>query len=382
MRILHCCLSCFYIDGHGYQENELVRQHVEDGHDVYVIASTETFSSDGKLCYTRPSEYLGADGAPVTRLPYRKWLPERIMRKLRFNTGVYKAIARFRPDAILFHGACGWELRTVARYVERHPKTLFYVDSHEDWNNSAKGIVSRELLHKLFYGFVLRSVIPAVRKILCVSTETMDFVQQVYRVPASLLELFPLGGHPIPTQDYAVRRSKIRNKCNIAADQILFIQSGKQSRRKKLVEALRAFAKVPDQRLRLFIVGVIQDDIRSEVATLVDADRRVSHLGWKSTEELTDLLCAADVYLQPGTQSATMQHSLCCHCAVILDDVPSHQLYLQGNGWLLNSQLTLEGAIASAANADLPAMQERSYSLARRMLDYSALSKRVLRAEP
>ena len=67
MRVAHVCLSCFYIDGFGYQENELVRQHVADGHEVTVIASTETFGADRRLAYIAPSSFVGKVGAPVIR---------------------------------------------------------------------------------------------------------------------------------------------------------------------------------------------------------------------------------------------------------------------------------------------------------------------------
>ena len=78
MKILHLCLSCFYIDDAGYQENQLVRQHVRDGHEVLVIASTETFDGRGGLTYTEPKTYTGSDGARVIRIPYVRWLPARI----------------------------------------------------------------------------------------------------------------------------------------------------------------------------------------------------------------------------------------------------------------------------------------------------------------
>ena len=69
MRILHLCLSCFYIDDAGYQENHLVRQHVADGHEVLVIASTEIFDGKGGLGYAEPGSYIGSDGAKVIRIP-------------------------------------------------------------------------------------------------------------------------------------------------------------------------------------------------------------------------------------------------------------------------------------------------------------------------
>ena len=45
MKIIHLCLSCFYIDNYRYQENELVREHVTDGHEVLVVASTDRKST-------------------------------------------------------------------------------------------------------------------------------------------------------------------------------------------------------------------------------------------------------------------------------------------------------------------------------------------------
>ena len=71
MKIVHCCLSCFYIDNYNYQENALPRQNKLDGHDVSIIASTETFINNTNLGYVQPSQYVNEDGIPVRRIPYR-----------------------------------------------------------------------------------------------------------------------------------------------------------------------------------------------------------------------------------------------------------------------------------------------------------------------
>jgi 1,2-diacylglycerol 3-alpha-glucosyltransferase len=65
MKILHCCLSCFYIDNYNYQENMLVREHVRAGHEVLVLASTENYNNQGQLSYSAPGCYRGSDGAEV-----------------------------------------------------------------------------------------------------------------------------------------------------------------------------------------------------------------------------------------------------------------------------------------------------------------------------
>jgi 1,2-diacylglycerol 3-alpha-glucosyltransferase len=380
VRIAHLCLSNWYVDGVSYQENELVRQHVSQGHDVLVIASTERMEPNGQHSYAEPGDYQGVDGARVIRLPYRLW-PAQLAKKLRIHPGVYRLLEDFRPDAILFHGTCGWEVATAARYARNHPDVLFYIDSHEDQYNSARSFVSREVLHKLYYRYCLARAWPEARKILCVTLETMDFVEATYGVPRNKLEFYPLGGRLIPPNEYASRRQATRGKLGLADDEILLIQSGKQTRRKKLLEALRAFRTAAPPQARLKIAGTLADEIRDEATRLIGEDSRIEFLGWKQAEEMTDLLCAADVYLQPGTQSVTMQHSLCCHCAVIIDDVPSHKVYMDGNGWLINDQTPLEVALAALAGADLAHMQERSFALASRLLDYAKLGDRILRSE-
>lgn len=379
MRIAHLCLSNFYIDGYSYQENELARQHVATGHDVLVLASTETISDEGRIIYTEPSEYVGHDGARVRRIPYRRWLPHKIMRKLRMHPGVYGELAGFKPDMILFHGTCGWELLTVARYVRDNPGVSLYVDSHEDWFNSARNFVSREFLHRRYYGPILRRALPQIRKILCVSLGSIDFVHDLYRVPKHMLEFYPLAGHPLPDVDYAARREVVRARLGLEPDQIMLVQSGKQTRRKRLTECLATFRRDPNPKLRLYIAGLLHETIKSEAEAMIAADPRVVFLGWQSAEELTDLLCAADIYLQPGTESATMQHSLCCHCAIILHDYPAHRVYWRENGWLVRDDEMLAKAFAEAGSADLAAMQANSVRIAREMLDYAVLAERVLR---
>lgn len=194
MKIVHCCLSNFYIDGFAYQENELVAQNVKDGHHVTVIASTESFGVDGRLTYIKPSDYLGADGARVIRLPYRKFVPHWLGRKLRMHSNVFELLNTLKPDIVLFHGTCGWELNAVTRYKKLNPNIKFYVDSHEDFNNSARNWASKWLLHFCFYRNILKSCLLEIDKILCITVESISFVSGFYGVPAAKLELFPLGG--------------------------------------------------------------------------------------------------------------------------------------------------------------------------------------------
>lgn len=382
MKIVHLCLSCFYIDGYAYQENELVRQHVLDGHDVVVIASTETYGADRQPNYLQPGNYIGAEGAKVIRLPYRNWLPHVLMRKLRMHPGVYRLLDKEKPDVILFHGLCGWELATVARYKKNHPAVKFYADSHEDFNNSARSFFSKYLLHAAFYRPILRGSLGAIEKVLCISKETIDFVRDFYGVSSEKIEFYPLGGMIFDDDDYQSRRSRARHLYGIGEQEILLVQSGKMDKTKKVLEAVNSFSNIKDQRLRFVLAGHLHEDIAKDVNALIQADGRIQFVGWKSPDELRDLLCAADVYVQPGTQSATMQMSLCARCAVILDDVPSHHPFMDNNnGWLLGGSLSLDEAFRQVCEEGdgLQAMSERSAGVAARLLDYRVLAARICR---
>jgi len=378
MRIAHLCLSNFFVDGVGYQENELVRQHVADGHDVLVIASTETHSAQGKLSYTKPADYIGAEGARIIRIPYRRFLPEAVMRKLRMHRGLYALLDDFNPSVILFHGTCGWELLTTAQYVEKNPNATFFVDSHEDQYNSARNLLSREILHIRYYGRILRIVLPTIKKILCVNLESMNFVASMYRIPQSNLEFYPLGGRPIPDNEYWSRRSITRAAHMIKDDQILVVQSGKQTHHRKTIDSIAAFSSCSRANFRLLIAGTIDRAIEKEVLSRIRVDSRIKFVGWKPLEELTDILCAADVYLLPAGQSATMQHSLCCRCAIILDDLPGHRMYVDQNGWLVGRDGSLTDIINRVGRVDIEKMKNASFKFAQDHLDYKILAKRIL----
>src|SRR5699024_6237929 len=150
MKIIHMCLANYYTDNYGYQENMLPMQNKLDGHDVTIIASTEMYVNNKELGYVNPGEYKNEHGIKVIRIPYRKILPHRAMRKIRTYTHVYEILKNENPDVILFHGPQSYDLLTVARYKKDNPMTKLYVDNHADRGNSARGYISKNILHKLY----------------------------------------------------------------------------------------------------------------------------------------------------------------------------------------------------------------------------------------
>jgi len=381
MKIVHCCLSCFYIDDYTYQENMLVRQHVEAGHDVTVIASTETFSANKIIAYQEPSTYIGSDGARVIRLPYRKFLPRRVMSKLRMHPGLREELNRLKPDVIMFHGMCGFELLTVTNYIKKNPSVRFYADSHEDKYNSATSYFSKNTLYKFFYIPIIKLCKKYIDKVFYITHESKLFCKEMYGLSDSDLEFFPLGGVVYPDAQYETIRKDMRIKLKIKSTDIVFFQSGKFDAKKKLIESIKSFSKTTGLDLKYFIAGDVQEELEPEFYRLLEIDPRIKFLGWVNSEELIDLLCMADVYVQPGSQSATMQMSLAARCSVIIDDVPSHKHIFRNNGFLVNTDGELFSAFSEIANAPdlINKMSEQSYAFAKEYLDYTRLAERLTR---
>ena len=378
MKIVHCCLSCFYIDGYGYQENELVKQNVKDGHDVMVVASTESFGDNGKFVYLPSGDYMGSDGAKVIRLDYLK-IPNVLARKLRINPGLMGILVSEKPDVILFHGMCGWELATVARYKKHNPSVVLYADSHEDKYNSAASFISKYFLHLPFYRPVIQYALRYLDKVLCLSKEAMEFCSDMYNIPTEKMEIYHLGGHVLSDMNYNSTRQNTRQLHGVSDTDTLFVQSGKFDYKKKLIDSLTAFKATRSKSFKYFIIGSLPDEMKEEALSLIASDSRIQFLGWKSSEELQHYLSAADVYLQPGSQSATMQNSVCARCAVILDDVESHRFLLGDGGWFVKDKDDLIDLLISIENDSslIQVQSELSLKIAKQHLDYKMLAKRL-----
>lgn len=379
MKILHCCLSCFYIDNYNYQENVLPRQNKMDGHEVMILASTETFIDNNSLGYIKPSKYVNEDGIDVIRIPYSSILPSFIMRKLRIYKNTLKYIKEFNPDVILFHGGAAYDIIEVAKYKEINPNVKIYVDCHEDFNNSARNFLSKEILHKIFYKRFIHKVLPYIEKVLCISVESYNFMKDFYKIPSGSLELYPLGGTIFEGEKYESMRKQARNELQLKDSDILLVHSGKMSRLKRTPELLEAFTSVTSVNINLVLIGSVPEEMNDELMKYVTNDDRVKFLGWKSPEELFTFLCGADLYLQPGSQSATLQNAICCGCPVMIYPHESHKPYLNENGFYVKSIDDMVNVFNSINNNPevLKNMRQASYEIAHDLLDYRKLASRL-----
>lgn len=379
MKIVFLGLASTYTPGLTYQDNYLCTQTLADGHAVTYLSNPEKFVN-GEIVETGAEDTVLPDGLHLIRLPYVKLGLNIVTKKFRAFRGVYDILEREKPDLIFCHNLQYWSVRDVVRYKKDHPAVKFYADTHTDYNNSGTNWLSLHVLHRIFYRHLVRLVLPYLDRYFYVADECRQFSHEVYGIPNEKMEFYPLGGTLLSDGEYAAIRAKRRAELGLGENDRLYIHSGKLDALKRTDELLRAFSAVDDPHAVLAVIGSIPREREAVLLPLIAADKRIRYLGWKSGEELQEYLCAADLYCQPGSQSATMQNALCRYCPVMLYPHPSHTVdYDRGEVLWVKTQADMEAVFRSLAAdpAQLAPLRENAERLARELLDYRKLAARL-----
>lgn len=378
MKIVHVCLASHYTEGMTYQDNQLADQNAADGHEVVVVS--DCFRYTGHILNEVGEEdIILASGVRLIRMKYDFLINRMISEKVRRVSKLKYFLDDFKPDIILFHGVAGYEMLTVSQYKINNPDIKLYIDSHEDYHNSGTFWFSLFFQYKVFNRFIVRKIRKNVDKFFYLSYESKTFLQEVYGLSDREMEFYPLGGNLLEPDRKSLFKEIVSTKLGLESSDILIVHSGKFAREKKTKELLESFASVAGKHLRLILIGSIPEEMESVLLPLIEADERVVFLGWMSSDELIKYLAAADLYVQPGTQSATMQNAICCGTPVALYPYPSHKPYISGNGLLIANESDYKAMFSDIANnkLDLSAMSSASYTIARELLDYKKLASRL-----
>lgn len=377
MKILHVGLLSHFTDGMTYQENILSDIHCRDGNTVLFVSDNYIYQH-GKLIEVPENEITLDNSLRLKYVKYDHILNKFITSKIQRVKKLKKIISDFKPDRILYHGVCGRELITVANYKKEHPEIKLYVDCHEDFHNTARTVVAK-LAYKYIHGYFVKRALPYIDKILYITQESKEYLQDMYKIKDTMLEWYPLGGLLFDDKAYEQKRKERRADLKIEEKEVLFLHSGKMDVQKKTIEIVKAFIKVKDPTFKLIIIGSFSDDVRNEVEPYINTDKRIAFLGWKNGDELLNYLCAADVYLQPGSQSATMQNAICCRCAVVLYPYSSHKVFVNGNGFFVKNCEDIVNVFKTIQNNPgmISEMKKNSEDIARRILDYRKLAARI-----
>ena len=343
MKILHCCLAAFYIDHYSYQENILPKFHKLQGHDVRILASTETYIDNKKLGYTNSGVYINENGIEVKRINYIKWLPFRLTTKLRIYVGVKEVLESFEPDIIFIHNTQFASILEIAEYCKKTKNVKVFADSHTDFVNSGKNWVSRNILHRIIYRYFTKRIEPYVIKFFGTLPSRNVFLKNEYKVPSSKIELLELGADD---SIYNLEKKKeIRisfcNKHDINPENFIISSGGKIDNRKNIHILLEAFVSAGKPNTTLIIFGEPDD----EMAPLINkyrGNKGIIFTGWLNDIEIYNVLLSADLAVFPGTHSVLWEQSVGVGLPCIFKKWEGIQHVNLGNNCIFIEKVTIE----------------------------------------
>lgn len=314
MKILHCCLAAFYIDDFSYQENILPRIHRNMGHDVFIVASTESYIGRVELGYVPARRYKTSDGIPIVRLDYVRWLPKTVCKKLRIYKGLKAELLSIRPDVIFLHDCQFLDVSVIVEYVMLHGG-IVYIDCHTDLINSGRGWISKNLLHGIIYRWCAQKILDVAEEFYATLPLRAEFLEKVYGIPGSRISLLPFGvdDSRINFHQKEVVRSALRSDLEISSHQMVFIAGGKIDRRKCIHHLIEAFADLSDRGVLGDAVLVIFGSAVAEMKNALENAElhpQIRVVGWVAADDIHKYFWMADVAVFPGTHSVLWEEAV------------------------------------------------------------------------
>lgn len=313
MKIVHLALSCFYIEGFGYQENLIPKYNKLDGHEVAIIASRQSFNTEnGEPNYTDVGNYINSDGIKIKRIDYKKGLLRKLYIRLRIYGKTYNAIEEEKPDLIFMHGIQFWDMKEVIRYIKNNPECKLIADNHATYENSATNWLSKNLLHKVIWKNIIQDSLQYIDKIYCITPSTKKLAIEYYKIPEQKTEFLYLGADIIESdiQNSTETRNTVRKELKIPDDATVIISGGKLTAEKKVILLLDAVYQIKNDTLKVILFGSIGDDIRQDLNQKIERDKRIIYLGWINSTEVYKYFFASDIAIFLGTQSALWQQAI------------------------------------------------------------------------
>ena len=385
MRILHCCLAAFYIDNYGYQENILPRMHKTQGHEVMILASTETYVDKVHLGYIEPKEYINEDGILVHRIPYKSFLPHKVMTKLRCYKGVYNELDKFKPDFIFLHDLQFLSIKDVAKYIKENPQVRINVDGHTDSRNSAKNFVSKNLLHGIVYKHCAKIIMPYVNHFYGTLPARVEFFKQMYGTPADKTELLVMGADDqyVKNAKDTQQREIIRKRFGIQDDDFLVVAGGKfDSKKRWILDVMDAVSDLRAKtRIKLLIFGSVMenDGFKNEFEKRCDEDV-VQYAGWIKGIESYNYFEASDLVIFAGLHSVLWEQAVGQGRPCVFNELPGFDhVNLGGNCKFLKASCKeeIESTILDCIS-NYPQMLKVAQEKGLKTFSYTEIAKRAL----
>ena len=301
-KIVHLSLNSLYTDGWSYQDQMLTKFHKKLGFNVTDITSHWINDDKGNVIWDDRSDYINDDGVHVVRLKING--KESFTNKFKRFEGLYEAIEKENPDIMFIHGVSCLENTTIVKYIKAHPSVVAYADNHADFSNSGTNWISKNILHKIVWRHYAKKLVPYIKKFYGVMPSRVDFLRDIYHIPAEKTELLVMG-----VDDDEVKkalspdtRAEIRSQYGIADDDILVMTGGKiDLAKKQTVTLMQAINNLANDKVKLIVFGSVVDELKDAVDA--QCSDRCKYIGWINSADTLNYYGAADLVVFPGRHS-------------------------------------------------------------------------------
>lgn len=383
MNIVHICLCGATTDGFLYQENLLAKFHRKMGHDVTLIASEWIIGSDGKLTTTDQTNYYNNDGVRVIRIPI---LFGTIDARLKVYPSLIQTVKKTHPDLLFIHACQFLDVYRLSYYLKKNPDIRVYVDNHADYSNSAKGWISKNILHRIIWRKCAQKINPYVQTFWGVSPARVDFLIDLYALPREKCKLLVMGADD-DLADWAHKENckrSLREKYHIEKNDFLIITGGKIDQWKaQTLFLMQAILQNQADNIKLIVFGSVIDELQEKVNHLADGVK-VQFIGWQSAEESYRLFDVADLAVFPGSHSVYWEQAVGQGIPMIVKNWEgTHHLDVGGNVIFLN-----DDSVSEISNAlfDILKNDKEKYQKMKRVASqkgpqifrYSAIAKKSI----
>lgn len=312
MKILHVCLSGPYNDYWTYQENYLPYYHKKSGYDVSVLTTSfvNDIHSDG-YNFVSSGEYIDNNGIKIIRLPHRFRQKSKISIRFRLYKGLYKHLQNEKPDIIFIHGLQFWDIHYIAKYAKLNPSVNIYVDGHEDFANSARNWLSKNILHKIIWKKCAKTIEPYTKTFWGVLPIRVDFLIRMYNLPKEKVKLLVMGAddEKVVIARNPEVRNKIRKQYNFKDEDFVIVSGGKIDLNKNIHLLMEAVANINHRNIKLIVFGSFEKSLKNKFDDLL-AHPNINFVGWKNPDDIYNILGASDLAVFPGTHSVLWEQAV------------------------------------------------------------------------
>ncbi len=382
-KIVHICLTGIYADKYTYQDNLLTKYHAKLGYTVEIIATTDSYSDKGGICYVAPSIYYNENAIKVTRLANIS--DHRVSKILRRYNGLTEVLESASPDIIFVHGCQFLDILKVVSYAKNHKDVVIYVDNHADFVNSARNWLSRYIKHGVLWKYCAKKIEPYTTKFYGVSPARVDFLHDVYGIPYEKIELLVMGADDDAINSTATDETRkiIRNQYNIADGDILILTAGKIDYNKpEVINLMQAIKVLNRSNLKLLVFGSVSEKLKKSFYSMFDGVN-VIYGGWLKAEDTYKCFNSANLIAFPGLHSVYWEQAVGCGCACVFRKIKGFEHIDVGGNCEFFENVDTEGIKKTILKIiDTPRCLENMKRVAiengKRKFSYSEIAKRSI----